>query len=49
MLDQPRYRDLRRYFRPTTRGVAVEFFEMRLTREQWLTRKWQASQRTAGS
>jgi RimJ/RimL family protein N-acetyltransferase len=39
LLDQPRYRELRRFFHPTARGVAVEFFEMRLTREQWRARR----------
>jgi diamine N-acetyltransferase len=39
ILELPRYRELRHFFRPTTRGVAVEFFEMRLTHEQWRSRR----------
>jgi RimJ/RimL family protein N-acetyltransferase len=48
VLDQPRYRELRRFFRPTPRGVAVEFFEMRLTREHWHARRHRVDQRAAG-
>lgn len=42
VLDLPRYQELRRFFQPSTRGVAVEFYEMRLTRDEWLAHRRQA-------
>jgi RimJ/RimL family protein N-acetyltransferase len=39
VLDQPRYAPLRRHFRDDMRGLKVEFFEMRLCREEWIRRR----------
>ncbi len=39
VLDMPRYTSLLRHFQPTKRGIAVEFFEMELRRDEWLRRK----------
>jgi RimJ/RimL family protein N-acetyltransferase len=36
VLDFPAYRHLRRYFSQERRGLVVEFFEMRLTYDEWL-------------
>jgi RimJ/RimL family protein N-acetyltransferase len=36
VLARSHYRDLARYFRLETRGLYVEFFEMRLEEERWL-------------
>lgn len=47
VLDMPRYQHLLRYFRRTPRGVAVEFYEMRLTREEWFQHRRTLAQRTA--
>ncbi|PJF25984.1 MAG: N-acetyltransferase [Phototrophicales bacterium] len=39
VLDQPVYAPLRRHFRDDARGLKVEFFEMRLYREEWMRRR----------
>lgn len=39
VLDQPMYASLRRHFRDDPRGLKVEFFEMRLHREEWIRRR----------
>ncbi len=39
VLDQPMYASLRRHFRNDSRGLKVEFFEMRLRREEWIRRR----------
>ncbi|MFO7167439.1 MAG: GNAT family N-acetyltransferase [Chloroflexota bacterium] len=43
VLDMPPYEHLQRFFRPTARGLAVEFYEMRLTREEWFQRRRELS------
>jgi RimJ/RimL family protein N-acetyltransferase len=35
IIEQPAYRHLKEYFRPGQHGIWVQFFEMRLEREQW--------------
>jgi RimJ/RimL family protein N-acetyltransferase len=47
VLDMARYRELRRFFRPSPRGLAVEFYEMRLTREEWRQSRAVPAQRAA--
>jgi RimJ/RimL family protein N-acetyltransferase len=47
VLDMPRYEVLRRFFRPSARGLEVEFYEMRLTREEWFQRRREVAQRVA--
>ena len=39
LLDTPGYADLARHFRRNHRGIWVEFFEMRLAREEWFARR----------
>jgi RimJ/RimL family protein N-acetyltransferase len=36
ILDDPRYAQIHRFFRQGQRGLYVEFFEMRLLKEEWL-------------
>ncbi len=38
------YRHLRQFFHPHSRGVSVEFFEMRLLREEWLAHQIERAQ-----
>jgi RimJ/RimL family protein N-acetyltransferase len=47
VLDLPRYQHLRRFFRPMQRGISVEFYEMRLTREEWFQHQRSSTQRAA--
>ena len=36
VLNDPRYEDVRQFFRDGQRGLSVQFFEMRLDREDWM-------------
>lgn len=49
VLDMPRYQSLRPFFRPSMRGVAVEFYEMRLSREEWFQHRRSLASRAAAS
>ncbi|MEN9935381.1 MAG: hypothetical protein RLZZ387_1960 [Chloroflexota bacterium] len=49
VLELPQYTHLLPFFRHTQRGLSVEFYEMRLSRETWLQRRGEMGQRTAGS
>jgi RimJ/RimL family protein N-acetyltransferase len=40
ILDDPRYRQIHRFFRQGQRGLYVEFYEMRLLKEEWLAQPW---------
>lgn len=44
VLDSPRYRHLRRFFRHGQQGLYVEFYEMWLAREAWLGARQRAKQ-----
>jgi RimJ/RimL family protein N-acetyltransferase len=39
IIDDPRYAHLRQFFRSGERGACVQFFEMRLRREEWLAQQ----------
>ncbi|HEU5099463.1 MAG TPA: GNAT family N-acetyltransferase, partial [Roseiflexaceae bacterium] len=40
ILEDPRYRHIHRFFRQGQRGLYVEFYEMRLLKEEWLAQPW---------
>jgi RimJ/RimL family protein N-acetyltransferase len=40
ILSDPRYAQIHRFFRQTQRGLDVEFFEMRLLKEDWFAHQW---------
>jgi RimJ/RimL family protein N-acetyltransferase len=40
LLDDPRYSHLRKFFRWGQHGLYVEFFEMRLLKEEWFAHNW---------
>lgn len=40
ILDDPRYGQIHRFFRQGQRGLYVEFYEMRLLKEEWLAQPW---------
>ena len=39
VLDTPQYAHLRRFFRSSERGIEVEFYEMRLQKQDWFAHK----------
>ena len=48
VLDSPAYESLRRFFRPSARNLAVEFYEMQISRDAWFERRRKLALRTAG-
>ena len=40
ILSDPHYAQIHRFFRQSQRGLEVEFFEMRLLKEEWVGRQW---------
>jgi RimJ/RimL family protein N-acetyltransferase len=40
ILSDPRYAQIHRFFRQTQRGLEVEFFEMRMLKEEWFGHQW---------
>ena len=40
LLDNPRYADIHKFFRLGQQGLYVEFFEMRLLKEEWFSHNW---------
>jgi RimJ/RimL family protein N-acetyltransferase len=45
LLDDPRYADIHKFFRSGQHGLYVEFFEMRLLKEEWFSHNWRHRER----
>jgi RimJ/RimL family protein N-acetyltransferase len=45
LLDNPRYAGIHKFFRWGQQGLYVEFFEMRLLKEEWFSHNWRHRER----